>query len=182
MRSHLIRGPRPTTTPTTCSCAPSSASRATWRSSWSASRPSTTGAPRRVVDGGQRPPHGRRHRGGPDRPAANGHGDRHRGRPRAGAARGEAGRPGLLLPLLVRGAGLAAGHRRGQRADGGHAALLARLARARPQYRPPLAPAHPAVVDVAGAPEPEALRGRHPRVAPRRCPAASASSSDRSRR
>ena len=49
-RSHPIRGPRPTTTPTTCSCAPSSASRATWRSSWCASRPSTTGA---------RPPSGR---------------------------------------------------------------------------------------------------------------------------
>ena len=101
--------------------------------------------PRRVVDGGQRPPHGRRHRGGPDRPAANGHGDRHRGRPRAGSPRREAGRPGLLLALLVRGAGLAAGHRRGQRADGGHTALLARLARARPQCRPPLAPAHPAL-------------------------------------
>ncbi len=100
---------------------------------------------RRVDDGGRRPPHRRRDRGGPDGAAANRHGDRHRGRPRPRAARREAGRPGLLLPLLVRGAGLAAGHRRGQRADGGHAALLARLARARPQYRPPLAPAHPAL-------------------------------------
>ena len=36
---------RPTTTPTTCSCARSSASTARSRSSWSASRCSTTGAP-----------------------------------------------------------------------------------------------------------------------------------------
>ncbi len=43
-RSRRTRGRRPTTTPTTCSCAPSSASRAASRSSWSASRCSTTGA------------------------------------------------------------------------------------------------------------------------------------------
>ena len=49
-RSRRTRGPRPTTTATTCWCARSSASRATSRSSWSASRSSTTAA---------RPPSGR---------------------------------------------------------------------------------------------------------------------------
>ena len=49
-RSRRTRGRRPTTTPSTCSCAPPSASRAAWRSSSSASPCSTTGA---------RPPSGR---------------------------------------------------------------------------------------------------------------------------
>ena len=49
-RSRRTPGRRPTTTPSTCWCAPPSASRAPSRSSWSASRSSTTGA---------RPPSGR---------------------------------------------------------------------------------------------------------------------------
>ena len=75
-----------------------------------------------------------------DRPRA-----RDRGRPRARTSPAQAGRPGLLRALVGRGARRAAGHRRGERAPGGHGPLLAPLARPRPAPRPPLARPDPAL-------------------------------------
>ena len=57
----------------------------------------------------------------------------------------EAGRADLLRAVVGRGAGRAAGRRRGQRAARRDDALLARLARAGPPARPPLARPDPAL-------------------------------------
>ena len=90
--SRRTRGRRPTTTPTTCSCGPSSASKAMSRSSWSASPRSTTGARRPTGRWSGRPARRRRHRRRADRPAADRHRARHRGR--AGSAARHVLKPG----------------------------------------------------------------------------------------
>ena len=135
-RSRPTRGPRPTTTPTTCSCGRSSASRAASRSSSSASPPSTTAvtpATWALV--------------GDDRHAADATGAgqtirladrsraRHRGEPRSCQARSRRRRPGLLRPLLGRGPRRPAGRRRGQGADRRDDALLAGAGSAEPASR-----------------------------------------------
>ena len=98
------------------------------------------------VDAGRRgPPHGRRERRRSDDPAPDRHGGRDRGRPGAGQARGRAGRPDLLRALVGRGAGGAAGRRRGQRPARRDDEVLARLARAGASARPPLARPDPAL-------------------------------------
>ena len=86
-RSPRTPGRRPTTTPTTCWCARSSASRGRSRSSWSASRRSTTAATPAewtLVDGGRHTADATG--GGPDDPAAD--------RPARSASRATASGPG----------------------------------------------------------------------------------------
>ena len=136
--AHAAR--RPTTTPTTCSCAPSSASRAASRSSWCASRCSTTAA---------RPPSGRwsattatRRTRTAARPAIRLHTDMalgiegNRVRARHVLREGE----NLFCSLSWEaGPGLAGRRRGGERAARRHDALLARLAGPGAPARPPLA-------------------------------------------
>ena len=81
-----------------------------------------------------------------------------------------AGRPGLLLALLGRGPGRAAGRRRGQRAARRHDALLARLARARPPARPPLARARSSARRWRSRASPTCRPARPWRRSPPRCP------------
>ena len=67
------------------------------------------------------------------------------GRSGAGAAHAAEGRAGLLLTLLGRGAGLAGGHGRGQRAHQRDGRLLAHLGLQGPDARPPLPRSDPAL-------------------------------------
>ena len=109
--SRRTPGRRPTRTPITCWCGRSTASRARSRSSWCASRRSTTAAsPPHGSSRGRPGTYGRRHRRRADDPAGHRHGARDRGHPGARPARAGARRPGLLLAVLGRESGVA--HRR----------------------------------------------------------------------
>ena len=102
--SRRTRVRRPTTTPTTCSCAPSSASTAASRSSWSASRCSTTAATPATWALGRRSDATPPTRAAPARRAAAALRPRarDRGRPRARPPRARGRRPALLRALVGR--------------------------------------------------------------------------------
>ena len=92
-RSRRTRGRRPTTTPTTCSCARSQCLEGSVEIELVCEPVFDYGRDAGGVDARRRrPPHRRRDRRRPDDPAADRHGARHRGQPGAGAPRAARGR------------------------------------------------------------------------------------------
>ena len=97
---------RPTTTPSTCWCGPRECLEGQVEIELVCEPVFDYGRTPADVDARRRrPPHRRRHRRGPDHPAAHRPAARHRGRPRPRPARAGAGRDGLLRAVLGRGPG-----------------------------------------------------------------------------
>ena len=145
-RSRRTRGRRPTTTPTTCSSA---------RSSASTDRVEVELVCEPVFDYGREPAEWTLVDGGSHAADATGAGQTIRlqsdlalgieGEPRAGAARARAGRPGLLRPLVGRGLAAPEDVDDADARIAATVALLARLAGPRADPRPPLARPDPAL-------------------------------------